>query len=260
MKKVLVIAGVETSGGAGLTTDVRTVTKLGTYAATAVTCMVSFDANYDHRFIAVEKQIIKDEIEGAVNVHGEFDAVKIGMLGTNETIDAVAESIDELGLKNIVLDPVLICKGQDEGLSVDDYLAEKLFSKATVLTPNLYEAKIISQIEIDTIETAEIAAKIIRDIAGGDVVVIKCGDKLKDSFSAIDVVFDGFKMIVLESTAVKLSKPVSGAGCSFASAVATNIANKNTPLEAIEKAKIFVSNCLKNSFETKAPFLSINQL
>jgi pyridoxine kinase len=107
----LAIAGSEATGGAGAQTDLKTFHQLGTFGATALTCIVSFDPknSFAHRFVPVDPQVIADQIEANVGTH-EIDTVKIGMLGHPATIDTVASALEQYAFTNVVLDPVLFCK------------------------------------------------------------------------------------------------------------------------------------------------------
>ena len=104
-KIALAIAGSEASGGAGAQTDLKTFHQLGVFGCTSLTCIVSFDpANgWGHRFVPVDPQVIHDQIEAAVAVHGRIDAVKIGMLGTPTTIGVVAEALERYQFPKVIL-------------------------------------------------------------------------------------------------------------------------------------------------------------
>ena len=114
------IAGSEATGGAGLQVDLKTFHELGTYGIGTITCIVSFDPhnNWAHRFVPIDSQIIADQFEAATSLY-DLDTVKIGMLGTPQTIDVVAQLLASKPWKNIVVDPVLICKGQEPGVALD---------------------------------------------------------------------------------------------------------------------------------------------
>src|SRR5699024_4540112 len=137
-----VIAGSEATGGAGIQADLKTFQALGAYGMGALTCIVSFDPNndWDHRFVPVAPNVIADQIEAATATQ-DLDTVKIGMLGPPETIDAVAAALKTQPWRHVVLDPVLICKGQEPGqaLDTDNALKEKILPLATVITPNMFE-------------------------------------------------------------------------------------------------------------------------
>lgn len=167
-KIALAIAGSEASGGAGAQTDLKTFHQLGVFGCTSLTCIVSFDPHNDwgHRFVPVDPQVIHDQIEAAVAVHGQVDAVKIGMLGTPTTIGVVAEALESYQFPKVILDPVLICKGQEPGaaLDTDNALREKLLPRADVVTPNLFETQTLAGVdEITSVEALKDAAKRIGD-------------------------------------------------------------------------------------------------
>ena len=138
-----VIAGSEASGGAGIQADLRTFAQLGTYGVGTITCIVSFDPNneWSHRFVPVDSGVIADQIEVATAAH-EPEVVKIGMLGTPATISTVAQALGSRQWRDVVVDPVLICKGQEPGaaLDTDNALRSEILPLATVVTPNLFEA------------------------------------------------------------------------------------------------------------------------
>src|SRR5690606_25719492 len=115
-----VIAGSEATGGAGIQVDLKTFQHLGTYGLGTITCIVSFDpANgWGHRFVPVAPEVIADQIEAATSCY-DLDVVKLGMLGTPATIDVVAASLSKQPWRHVVLDPVLICKGQEAGAALD---------------------------------------------------------------------------------------------------------------------------------------------
>ena len=226
----LAIAGSEASGGAGAQTDLKTFHQLGVFGCTALTCIVSMDpkAGWDHRFVPVDPQVIHDQIEACATVHTAIDAVKVGMLGTAATIDVVDAALEEYRFPNVVLDPVLICKGQEFGtaLEVDNALRSKILPRATMTTPNLFESATLA------------GAKRIHD-HGVPNVLAKAGPSLGTG-TALDVFYDGETLEVLEVPAVG-TKRVHGAGCTLAAAVTAELAKGATPLQAAITAKEVVS-------------------
>ncbi|HLS01731.1 MAG TPA: bifunctional hydroxymethylpyrimidine kinase/phosphomethylpyrimidine kinase, partial [Beutenbergiaceae bacterium] len=184
-----VIAGSEATGGAGIQADLKTFQALGTYGMGALTCIVSFDPNnnWDHRFDPIDPGVIADQIEAATSTHN-LDTVKVGMLGTPETIDAVAASLTRQQWRHIVLDPVLICKGQEPGqaLDTDNALKAKILPLATVITPNMFETSTLAGMDsITSVEDLAEAAKRIYDL-GPAYVVAKGGVELAGP-NAVDV-------------------------------------------------------------------------
>ena len=161
---VLAIAGSEASGGAGAQTDLKTFHQLGVFGCTALTCIVSMDpkAGFEHRFVPVDPEVIHDQIEACAGVHTAIAAVKIGMLGTAPTIDVVEAALEEYRFPTVVLDPVLICKGQEfaSARAVDDALRSKILPRATMVTPNLFESATLAGVEeITSVEALKDAAK-----------------------------------------------------------------------------------------------------
>src|SRR5690606_27262384 len=187
-----VIAGSEATGGAGLQADLKTFQQLGVYGLGTVTCIVSFDPNNDwgHRFFPVPAEVIAEQIEAATSAH-DLDVVKIGMLGTPTTIETVEEGLSRQKWRHVVLDPVLICKGQEPGaaLDTDNALRTQILPHATVITPNLFEAKTLSGMDaIETVDDLIEAARRIHDL-GPKYVLAKGGVELPGD-EAVDVLFD----------------------------------------------------------------------
>ncbi len=255
-----VIAGSEATGGAGIQTDLKTFQELDVYGAGALTCIVSFDPknNWAHRFVPVDPQVIKDQIEAATALH-DLKTVKIGMLGTPATIDAVAESLQKQQWDNIVLDPVLICKGQEPGaaLDTDNALREKVLPLATVVTPNHFESLALSGMDsINNVDDLIEAAKRIQ-AQGPKYVIAKGGVELPGDY-AVDVLFDGTEVTIYSEPKVGEER-VSGAGCTFAAAITAELAKGADIKAAAAVAKKLVTEGIKNRVESNAPFANIWQ-
>ncbi|SER82652.1 pyridoxine kinase [Propionibacterium cyclohexanicum] len=260
-KIALAIAGSEASGGAGAQTDIKTFHTLGVFGASSLTCIVSFDPNneWGHRFVPIDPQVIHDQIEAAVAVHGHIDAVKIGMLGTPATIDAVAAALGEYRFDKVIVDPVLICKGQEPGaaLDTDNALREKVLPFATAVTPNLFETQVLSGMdEIHNVAQLEDAVKRIHD-QGVPYVLAKAGT-LFGTGTALDVFYDGSTLEVLEVPAIGQER-VSGAGCTLAAAMTAEIAKGATPLDAARTAKQVVVSAIEHRMHGRAPFDCVYQ-
>ena len=257
----LTIAGSEASGGAGAQTDLKTFHTLGVYGCTALTCIVSMDPKdgWNHRFVPVDPSVIADQIETCAAVHSRIDAVKIGMLGTAPTIDVVEQALETYDFPAVVLDPVLICKGQEFGgaLEVDNALRTKILPRATMTTPNLFEAATLAGMEeITSVEQLKDAAKRIHD-QGVPNVLAKAGPSLGTG-TALDVFYDGTTLEVLEVEAVGTER-VHGAGCTLAAAVTAELAKGASPLEAAVTAKEVVSSSIRHGLRGNMPFLYVYQ-
>ncbi|MCT1606210.1 hydroxymethylpyrimidine/phosphomethylpyrimidine kinase [Nesterenkonia massiliensis] len=253
----LTIAGSEATGGAGAQADLKTFQELGTFGIVALTCIVSFDPKdkWNHRFVPVETQVIADQIEATFSNYGpeQLDTVKLGMMGSPATISTVSAALQERQPKNLVLDPVLICKGQEPGhaLDTDNALKAELLPKATFVTPNHFETEQLSGMTVESVEDLKAAAAEIHRISGA-AVLAKGGVRLAGS-EAVDVFVDAHGMEVLSAPKIG-EHAVSGAGCSLAAAVAAELAKGASPLEAARRAKAFVTEGIKQRVAGNTPF------
>ncbi|MFD2675157.1 PfkB family carbohydrate kinase [Gulosibacter bifidus] len=250
-----VIAGSESTGGAGCQADLRTLQEFNVYGALTLSCIVSFDPkdNWNHRFVPIDAQVIRDQAEATL-ADWSPASVKIGMLGAVPTIEAVRDILAEAKLPNIVLDPVLICKGQEPGaaLDIDTALRREVLPFADVLTPNLVETSILSGMDdLASVRDFGEAAKRIAD-AGARAVLVKGGmDTPGDQ--AIDVLWDGSELVQFARPKVG-SKRVSGAGDTLATAIAAGLAKGDSLHDAVDAAKSFVTEGIARSLEGQTPF------
>ena len=258
----LTIAGSEATGGAGAQADLKTFQELGVFGIANLTCIVSFDPqdNWNHRFVPIDQQVIADQLEATTAAYGSasgapsvLDTVKIGMLGSPATISTVATALAGAAFRNVVLDPVLICKGQEPGhaLDTDRALKAQILPLATFVTPNHFEAESLSGLEITDLESLKAAAVRIHELSGA-AVLAKGGVRLAGP-DAVDVYYDGETLEVLSAPKVG-EVAVSGAGCSLAAAVTAELAKGATPLEAARTAKAFVTAGIRNRVASGAPF------
>ncbi|MDL9935969.1 bifunctional hydroxymethylpyrimidine kinase/phosphomethylpyrimidine kinase [Gordonia sp. ABSL1-1] len=250
-----VIAGSEATGGAGIQADLRTFEQCETYGVGTITCIVSFDPTngWAHRFVPVESTVIADQIEAATAAH-EPAVVKIGMLGTPATISTVATALTARPWQHVVVDPVLICKGQEPGaaLDTDNALCSEILPLATVVTPNLFEASTLAGMEsIDSVEDLERAARRIADL-GPKYVVVKGGVGLPGD-DAVDLLFDGTTITVLREPKVGEER-VSGAGCTFAAVITAELAKGAEVVDAVRTAKQFTHDGILGRVGSHAPF------
>lgn len=256
----LTIAGSEATGGAGAQTDIKTFHQLGVFGAAALTCIVSMDPedNWNHRFVPVDPQVIADQIEANLAVH-HVDTVKIGMLGTPETITVVDEALGQHEWKNVVVDPVLICKGQEFGFAraVDDALKSQILTHATFVTPNHFETTQLSGIDtIDSVEQLREAARVIHERY--DVTVLAKGGSVLAGENAVDIFYDGEQMVEIASPKVG-NERIHGAGCTLAAAVTAMLARGATELEAAQTAKAVVDSSIEHRYSSNLPFDAVFQ-
>ncbi|WLD93256.1 pyridoxine/pyridoxal/pyridoxamine kinase [Alkalihalobacillus sp. AL-G] len=248
MKKALTIAGSDSSGGAGIQADLKTFQELNVYGMTALTTIVSMDPdnNWHHNVFPQELGTVEAQLKTIVSVG--VDAVKTGMLGSPDIIGLAAKTIKENQLPNVVIDPVMVCKGAEEVLHPEntDALRDVLVPTADVATPNLFEAAFLAnQKPITTVDDMKEAAKKIHD-TGAKHVLIKGGSKLEHK-NAIDLFYDGNEFSILDSE--KIDTPYThGAGCTYSAAITASLAQGKSVREAIETAKAFITEAIRHSF------------
>ena len=160
--KILIIAGSDSSGGAGIQADIKTVTALGSYAMTAITAVTSQNTTGIKSIIPISPIEISNQIE-FTSKDIKPDAIKIGMLKSEEVINLVLKSLNKLGTKKIILDPVMVAKG---GVKLIDnksikILKSKLMKKASLITPNIPEAEILTKNKISSVNDMIYSAKIL---------------------------------------------------------------------------------------------------
>lgn len=253
----LTIAGSEATGGAGAQADLKTFQELGTFGMVALTCIVSFNPKdqWNHRFVPVETQVIQDQIEAIFGNYGPevLDTVKLGMMGSPATISTVAAAIAARKPKNLVLDPVLICKGQEPGHAqdTDNALKAELLPLASFVTPNHFETEQLSGMRVETLEDLQTAAAEIHRLSGA-AVLAKGGVRIPGE-DAVDVFVDADGLEVLRAPKIG-EHAVSGAGCSLAAAVTAELAKGATPREAARRAKEFVTAGIEQRVAGNTPF------
>ncbi|ARD48727.1 bifunctional hydroxymethylpyrimidine kinase/phosphomethylpyrimidine kinase [Sporosarcina sp. P33] len=249
LKKTLTIAGSDTSGGAGIQADLKTFQEHGTYGMTAVTVVVTMDPDqqWAHSVYSLPIDVVKAQLKTALSTG--IDAIKTGMLSTEEIIRTAGEAIDESGLDHVVIDPVMVCKGEDEVLNPGntDAMIKYLVPKAEIVTPNLFEAGQLASMKTPkTIDDMKAAAQKIHEL-GARNVVIKGGKQL-DHTAAVDLFYDGSTFTLLKSEKSDTYNN-HGAGCTFAAAITANLANGLAIKDAVIEAKQFVAAAIAHGWK-----------
>lgn len=248
LKKILTIAGSDTSGGAGIQADLKTFQEHGTYGMTALTVVVTMDPNdWSHSVYSLPVDVLKAQINTAVSTG--IDAIKTGMLSTEEVIETAGQAIAKSELKKVVIDPVMVCKGDDEVLNPGtvDAMIEHLLPQALVLTPNLFEAGQLARTGTPkSIEDMKEAAKKIH-MLGVKNVFIKGGKGLGRD-TAADLLYDGHTFTLFEADKSE-NHYNHGAGCTVAAAITANLANGLDVKEAVGEAKKFVTAAIANGWK-----------
>ncbi|MDQ0428257.1 pyridoxine kinase [Planomicrobium stackebrandtii] len=249
LKKTLTIAGSDTSGGAGIQADLKTFQEHGTYGMNALTVIVTMDPEngWSHGIHPIALDTLDAQLKTAFSTG--VDALKTGMLPTVDIIEMAGKAIAESGIKNVVIDPVMACKGEDEVLFPEnvDAMIKYLLPNAKVVTPNLVEAGQLSgQGTLQTVEDMQAAAEKIH-AHGAEFVVIKGGKQLKHE-KAADLLFDGKTHYLLTSEKTDTTYN-HGAGCTFAAAITANLANGQSVKDAVLNAKVFVATAIQHGWK-----------
>ncbi len=247
--KALTIAGSDTSGGAGLQADLKTFQEFGVYGLTAVTVIVAQNPhnNWAHDVYPLALDVLEAQIETVLSGIG-VDAMKTGMLATEEVISLVAKKLDQYSAKNVVIDPVMACKGAGEPLHPESAVSIRklLAPRATVITPNIFEAVQLSGLpDILTEDDMKQAAQEIYKL-GPQNVLIKGGAKINTP-DAVDVLYDGKDFTILRSPKFD-TQYTHGAGCTYSAAVTAGLAAGLSVVDAVKQAKAFITAAIEYSF------------
>ncbi len=247
VKKVLTVAGSDCSGGAGIQADLKTFQERDVYGMSVLTVLVAMrPEDWSHVVTPIAVDTIRTQFRTILPGIGA-DAVKTGMLPTVEIIDAVGALLKDAQVQNLVVDPVMVCKGTREPLFPENTQAmlRSLLPIAEVITPNAFEAaQLAGMTELTSEAEVEEAARRIH-ARGGKNVVVKAARIFAD-YSA-DVLFDGQKFIWLKDKRLQTAW-THGAGCSFSACIAAELAKGATVPEAVRTARQFVRAGLSDSF------------
>ena len=264
MKNVLSIAGSDCSAGAGIQADLKTFVANGVYGMTVITSLTAQNPQKVKMVEDVSIEMLKNQIEAIFDII-EVSAVKVGMLNSKENAEVIYSNLLKYKAKNIVLDPVMIATSGNSLIKDEtkDFLVNKLFKIADIITPNLDETKEILKIilnnknieNIDSIEKMKNYGKIIADFTK-KWVLVKGGHL---SNSAVDILLNNDETYILEGEKIS-SNNTHGTGCSLSSAIASNLAKGYSMLESVKKAKNFVLCSIKNSIDFGEIAGTINQM
>ena len=218
--KILIIAGSDSSGGAGIQADIKTVTALGSYAMTAITAVTSQNTKGVKSIVPIpQKEIVNQIIYTSKDI--KPDAIKIGMLHSSEVIKSVITSLNNFKVKKIVLDPVMVAKGGTKLINREAIalLRSKLMKKVTLITPNIPEAEILTKMKIRSKEDMILAAYRLVEL-GSQNVLIKGGHLKSNKVKDIFLNKNDYKIFVSPRHD---TKNTHGTGCTLSSAITTFI-------------------------------------
>ena len=240
MKTALTIAGSDSSGGAGIQADLKTMTANGVYAMSAITALTAQNTTGVTDILESTPRFLSEQLD-AIFTDIFPDAVKIGMVSSAELIAVIAAKLKEYKAENIVVDPVMVATSGSKLLRDDAItaLTEKLLPMAEVVTPNIPEAEILSGLTITDAAGMDAAAQKISE-AYGCAVLCKGGHKVND---ADDLLWRDGKAQWFHGE--RIANPnTHGTGCTLSSAIASNLAKGYDLTASVERAKAYISGCL----------------
>ncbi len=240
MKVVLSIAGSDSSGGAGIQADIKTIIANGCFAETAITALTAQNTLGVRDILNVTPEFLENELD-AIFEDIRPDAIKIGMVSDKNLIKSIVKKLKQYNAKNIVVDPVMVATSGSKLLSDDaiNTLINELIPLADIITPNIPEAEVLSGIKINNINDMERAIKIISKL-GSKSVLLKGGHMIND---ANDLLYYNNELTWINGKRIN-NNNTHGTGCTLSSAIASNLAKDYDIVTSIKRSKYYLSNCL----------------
>lgn len=243
MKSALTIAGSDPTGGAGLQVDLKVFRAFGIHGLSIPTALTAQNTRLIEDVLPVEPRFFERQMETLLS-DIRPEAVKIGMIYSNRIVSIIAGMIKRYALENVVVDPVTVSSTGfglvDEGTL--DSVRDILFPLSKVITPNIYEATVLTGLNIESETEMQEAAKRLKDM-GPEVVVITGGHLERIT---MDLYYDGNEFQRVES--YKIRGEYHGTGCVFSSAIAAALATGYSPLESVRRAKGFVTDAISKAY------------
>ena len=255
--KVLIIAGSDSSGGAGIQADIKTVTALGSYAMTAITAVTVQNTTGVISVIPISPKEISSQIE-FTSKDIRPDAIKIGMLHSSIVVQAVLNSLKKIKVSKIILDPVMVSKGGAKLINnrAIKLIKEKLLKKVFLITPNIPEAEILTNMKIDNVEDMIISASRLIKL-GAKNVLIKGGHLKARKMN--DVLLNKKEIKIFKNKKHK-SKNTHGTGCTLSSAIATYLSCGKLLKKSCEQGIKYVNQAIVSNPNYGKGYGPINHL
>ena len=243
--RILTIAGSDSSGGAGIQADLKTILALGGYGMSAVTAITAQNTLGVSGIHGIPAAMVAQQLEAVIDDPG-VDVIKTGMLLNRLIVEAIAEVLDEHPPLPLVLDPVMVATSGARLIDEDaqETLVTRLLPRATLITPNLPEAEALSGLRITDRQSLEAAGHIIHDL-GAAAVLIKGGHREGDE--VVDWLFDGEAWTAFRTPRITTTGG-HGTGCTLASAIATRLGQGLELTAAIESAKAYLNGALEHAW------------
>jgi hydroxymethylpyrimidine/phosphomethylpyrimidine kinase len=241
MKVALTIAGSDPTGGAGLQADLKVFRSFEVHGLSVVSAITAQNTESVDFIFPVDKNSFEKQLRTLLT-DIRPDAIKTGMLYSDWAVEIVSEVFKEYLLSNLVIDPVTVSSSGSSLVSngILDALRTKLFPVSRVITPNIYEASVLTGIRVEDKRGMEEAAKVLKGM-GPEVVVIT-GGHLEEI--ALDLYYDG---VFHDVESEKLRGEYHGTGCAFSAAITASLAHGFTPLEAVRRAKEFIDKAIRKA-------------
>tara|TARA_B100000579_G_scaffold342324_1_gene294384 strand:- start:5753 stop:6565 length:813 start_codon:yes stop_codon:yes gene_type:complete len=241
--KILIVAGSDSSGGAGIQADIKTVTSLGSYAMTAVTAVTSQNTTGVKSIVAIPPREISKQIE-FTSKDIKPDAIKIGMLHSSSIIQSVIKSLNKIKNDKVILDPVMVAKGGTKLIDNNAIflLKKKLIKKVTLITPNIPEAEILTGLKIQSVNEMVISAKKLIKL-GAKNVLIKGGHL--SSKILIDIFVNKNETKIFKHKKI-FTKNTHGTGCTLSTAIATYYSCGKTLKNSCRMAIKYVNHSIRS--------------
>jgi len=242
--KVLIIAGSDSSGGAGIQADIKTVTSLGCYAMTAITAVTAQNTTGVKSITAIKPREISEQIEFTAK-DIKPNAIKIGMLHSTKVISAVIKSLRKISTNKIVLDPVMVAKGGAMLINkqaIKD-IKNKLIKKIFLITPNIPEAELLTNTKINSVDDMIVAGKLLLKYGAKNVLVK--GGHLNSKYMN-DILLNKKLIKVFKSKKYR-SKNTHGTGCTLSSAITANLSCGKDLIKSCELGIKYVNEAIKSN-------------
>ncbi|MDA7572671.1 bifunctional hydroxymethylpyrimidine kinase/phosphomethylpyrimidine kinase [Candidatus Pelagibacter sp.] len=255
--KILIIAGSDSSGGAGIQADIKTITALGSYAMTAITAVTIQNTTGVKSIIPIKPKEISNQIE-FTSRDIKPDAIKIGMLHSTKVINSVIRSLDIINVQKIILDPVMVAKGGTKLIDnkAIQLLKNKLISRVSLITPNIPETEILTKTKIKTKEDMIFAASKLIEF-GAKNVLIKGGHL--DSTNVEDIFVNNKEIKIINNRRITTNN-THGTGCTLSSAITTFFSCGKSLKRSCELATKYVNNSIRSNLNYGKGHGPINHL
>lgn len=242
---VLSIAGSDSSGGAGIQADLKTLSSLGVYGATTITAITAQNTEGVHSQLAIPAQMVYDQIVAVIE-DIQPAVIKIGMLSNVEVANVVADALTRYALP-IILDPVMVSSSGHRLLSIEaqEVVKQRLLPMATLITPNIPEMEALTEMPLSTLDQKHAAASYLIAL-GAQAILLKGGHEEGATKRDILYINTGAGVdISYHSTPTVVTKNIHGTGCSLSSAIAAYVARGLGLTEAVEAAKSYIFEAIK---------------